>query len=69
MMYKTIQDFQVLVLGAKHQLYKQVLVSVAEVKGTKHPAETDLFAYMALNIQIWKSWKCVITLKLALDWK
>lgn len=39
---KNIQGFQVLVLGAKHQLYKQELVSAAEVKGTKHSAETDL---------------------------
>lgn len=39
---KNIQGFQVLVLGAKHLLYKQALVSAAEVKGIKHPAETDL---------------------------
>lgn len=55
MTYKTIQDFQVLVLGAKYQLYKQVLVSVAEVKGTKHSAETDLicirgFKYSNLKV-------------------
>ena len=52
---ENVQGFQVLVLGAKHQLYKQVLVSVAEVKGTKHPAETDLicirgFRYSSLKV-------------------
>lgn len=38
-MPQNMQGFQVLVLGAK--LCKQVLVSAAEVKGAKHPAETD----------------------------
>lgn len=46
---KNIQGFQVLVLGANHQLYKQVLVSIAEVKGTKHPAETNLICIHGLR--------------------
>lgn len=39
---RTIRGFQVLVPGVEHQLCKQVLGSVAEVKGPEHPAETDL---------------------------